>query len=139
MAGFVASNLLRGDVDFWYAEQYPHETAAGLVLDVRGPAEYDAWHIPEAVNIPLQELRGRLDELPRSRPIYVYCRVGFRSYLAHRILVQEGFEHVATLAGGSKTFSSHHITELTTGRPGAPFVAHAEEAMALLRDALKYA
>jgi Uncharacterized NAD(FAD)-dependent dehydrogenases len=130
MAGFVAANLLKGDIDFWYAEDYPAVTAGHSIIDVRGAAEYAAWHIPGAVNIPLGKLREKRDTLPKDQPILLYCRVGFRSYLAHRILVQSGFSQVRTLAGGSKTFCSHHRTPLCTGRPGIPFVAHAEEKLA---------
>jgi len=130
MAGFVAANLLKGDIDFWYAEDYPEITANSLIIDVRGAAEYETWHIPGAVNIPLGKLREQRDHLPKDQPLLLYCRVGFRSYLAHRILVQSGFSRVKMLAGGSKTFCSHHRTPLCTGRPGMPFVPHAEEQMA---------
>jgi NADPH-dependent 2,4-dienoyl-CoA reductase/sulfur reductase-like enzyme/rhodanese-related sulfurtransferase len=134
MAGFVAANLLRGDIDFWYAEDYPQAIADGVLVDVRGAAEYKAWHIPEAINIPLGSLRTRLPELAPDKAIYLYCRVGFRSYLAHRVLVQSGFTAVRTLAGGSKTFCSFHRTPLCTGRPGVPFVPHAEEKLAARTD-----
>lgn len=144
MAGFVASNLLHGDVNFWYAEDYPEKTATGRIIDVRGVDEYDAWHIPEAINIPLNTIRERLDTLlgdvnDRSQPIFLYCRVGFRSYLAYRILRQAGYTNIATLAGGSKTFTSFHRTPLATGRPGVPFIAHEEEKMAALPGALAHA
>lgn len=130
MAGFVAANLLRGEVDFWYAEDYPAVADDGVIIDVRSALEYNAWHIPDAVNVPLGELRARLAELPRHKPLLLYCRVGFRGYLAYRVLIQSGFTRVKTLAGGSKTFCSHHRTPLCTGRPGVPFVPHAEEKMA---------
>lgn len=130
MAGFIGSNLLNGDIDFWYAEDYETISAEGIIIDVRSALEYQTWHIPGAVNIPLGSLRGRLAELPKDKPLHVYCRVGFRSYLAHRILTQSGFSRVKTLAGGSKTFCSFHRTPLCTGKPGIPFVAHAEERLA---------
>ncbi len=130
MAGFVAANLLKGDVNFWYAEDYPQSMKGSLIIDVRSQGEYQVWHIPEATNIPLGQLRAQLASLPKDKPIFVYCRVGFRSYLAYRILVQSGFNQVKTLAGGSKTFCSFHRTSLCTGRPGIPFVAHAEEQLA---------
>ncbi len=130
MAGFIASNLLKGDIEFWYAEDYPAITEGSMIIDVRGTKEYETWHIPEAINIPLGKLRSQLDKLPKDQPLFLYCRVGFRSYLAHRILVQSGFSKVKTLAGGSKTFCSFHRTPLCTGRPGIPFVPHAEEKLA---------
>jgi rhodanese-related sulfurtransferase len=129
MAGFIAANLLRGDIDFWYAESYP-QLSPGTIVDVRGEFEFKAWHIPGAVNIPLGQLRSRMQEIPADKPVYLYCRVGFRSYLAYRILVQSGYQQVKSLAGGSKTFCSFHRTPLCTGRPGLPFVAHAEEQLA---------
>jgi len=113
MAGFVAANCLKGDVVMWYAEDFPVKTEKGLILDVRSPGEYDHWHIPGAVNIPLGKLRSQADSLPRDRPIYVYCRVGFRSYLAYRLLRQRGLEKLSMLAGGSLTFHSVHGTTLS--------------------------
>lgn len=142
MAGFVAANMLRGDVAFWYAEEYPEKTSAGIIVDVRSDLEYEAWHIPGAINIPLNETRERLVEvaaLAQDRPIFVYCRVGFRSYLVHRILKQNGFAQVYTLAGGAKTFVSYHRNELATGEPGIPFVSYAEEDLAKTPGALEHA
>jgi NADPH-dependent 2,4-dienoyl-CoA reductase/sulfur reductase-like enzyme/rhodanese-related sulfurtransferase len=139
MAGFVASNVLRGDVKFWYAEQYPAIAEKGIIIDVRSRQEYDKWHIPGAVNIPLRALRERIGEIPDEGPVLLYCRVGFRSYLAYRILCQSGFEQATVLAGGSKTFNCYHRTILATGKPGVPFVAHAEEEMAEMPEALNNA
>ena len=107
MAGFVGANLLKGDLDLWYAEDFPARTAEGVVLDVRGPAEFAAGHVPGAVNIPLARLRERVGELPAGRPVFVYCKVGFRSYLAMRLLRQRGCA-VCTLAGGFDTFRAWH-------------------------------
>lgn len=106
MAGFVAANVLLGDVDFWYAEEHPEKTAEGTILDVRGPQEYEEGHIPRAVNIPLPRLRSSLERIPRDKPVFVYCKVGFRSYLAYRILRQRGFR-AASLAGGLLTFGTY--------------------------------
>ncbi|WP_417535148.1 FAD-dependent oxidoreductase [Methylophaga sp.] len=129
IAGFVAANLLQGDIDFWYAEEFD-SISDGLIVDVRSEKEFNTWHIEGAINIPLASLRQKLQSLPVNSPIYLYCRVGFRSYLAHRVLVQSGFKQVKTLAGGSKTFCSFHKTPLCTGKPGLPFVAHAEDLLA---------
>ncbi len=131
MAGFVAANLLRGDVEFWYAEDFPERTQDAFILDVRSPAEYETWHIPGAANIPLGRLRSRLDRIPRDRRVLLYCKVGFRSYLAYRLLKQNGFDRVATLAGGSMTFCSYHPTSVCTGLPEPPLLAYAEEKMAV--------
>jgi NADPH-dependent 2,4-dienoyl-CoA reductase/sulfur reductase-like enzyme/rhodanese-related sulfurtransferase len=107
MAGFVASNLLQGDLHLWYAEDYPARTDGGVLVDVRGPKEFEQWHIPGALNIPLGKLRARLGELPKDKPLFLNCKVGFRSYLAYRLLLQHGF-NVATLAGGANTFRAWH-------------------------------
>ena len=139
MAGFIASNFLRGDLNFWYAEDFPEQVSNGILLDVRSQKEFEKWSIPGAINIPLRELRSRLHELQKDQPIYTYCRVGFRSYLAYRILIQREFENVAMLAGGSKTFNCFCRTVLATGKPGIPFVSHAEEKLAEMPNALKNA
>jgi NADPH-dependent 2,4-dienoyl-CoA reductase/sulfur reductase-like enzyme/rhodanese-related sulfurtransferase len=139
MAGFIAANVLRGDLKLWYAEDYPEETRDGIIVDVRTTVEYQKWHIPEAIHIPLRQLRQRYAEIPRQSPVFLYCRVGFRSYLAYRMLSQLGYEQVSTLAGGSKTFMSYHRTELSDGRPGVSFVAYAEEELAKTREGIEHA
>ncbi|MEI6564431.1 MAG: FAD-dependent oxidoreductase [bacterium] len=108
MAGFIGSNLLSGDLVLWYAEDYPTETKEGVILDVRSPQEFAHWHIPGAVNLPLGKLRAQIDTIPKDKAVYLYCKVGFRSYLAYRILSQRGIKPLATLAGGSLTFCSVH-------------------------------
>lgn len=128
MAGFLATNLLQGDVQFWYPEDHPDKTKSGTVLDVRTQTEHDTWHIPGSVHIPLRELRGRLDELKAlPGPFFIYCLSGFRSYLAYRIVYQAGHADSSTLAGGVKTFNSFHRTKLATGKRTQPFVSHAED------------
>lgn len=107
MVGFIGSNLLRGDVEMWYAEDFPAVTTQGQVLDVRTPKEYHNGHIPGALNVNVDTLRESLDQLPRDRILYAYCRVGFRSYLAYRLLVQQGFQ-VRSLSGGILSFISQH-------------------------------
>jgi rhodanese-related sulfurtransferase len=118
LAGFIAGNVLRGDLMQWYAEDYPAGVADGTLLDVRNADEFAAWRLPGAVNIPVGELRGRLAELADldpQRPLYVYCLSGFRSYLATRLLMQSGFQRVANLAGGVKTFRLVHPSLVTAG------------------------
>jgi NADPH-dependent 2,4-dienoyl-CoA reductase/sulfur reductase-like enzyme/peroxiredoxin family protein/rhodanese-related sulfurtransferase/TusA-related sulfurtransferase len=131
MAGFVGANLLRGDVAFWYAEDYPERTAEAFLLDVRSPEEYESWHIPGAVNIPLGRLRRERDRVPRDKAVRVYCKVGFRSYLAHRILVQSGYRDVATLSGGTLTFRAWHRPPARQDPvEGIPSVFYGEEQQA---------
>ena len=94
-AGMIAANALRGDmpVVHWGAAE------GGFLLDVRDPAELAAESVPGALNIPVRQLRARLAELPRDREIHVFCRSGQRSYLATRILLQNGFR-VRNVSGG---------------------------------------
>jgi NADPH-dependent 2,4-dienoyl-CoA reductase/sulfur reductase-like enzyme/rhodanese-related sulfurtransferase len=105
MAGFVAAGLLRGehpqiDVDAILDARPGREP---FLLDVRTPKEFVEGHIPNAVNIPVDELRSRLGEVPRAREIAAYCQVGQRGYLATRILLQNGFQ-AANVSGGFKTY-----------------------------------
>jgi NADPH-dependent 2,4-dienoyl-CoA reductase/sulfur reductase-like enzyme/rhodanese-related sulfurtransferase len=105
MAGFVAAGMLRGDhpqSDLDAVLALPAEDRP-LLLDVRTAQEFAQGHIPGAVNVPVDELRSRLDEVPRDREIAVYCQVGQRGYLAARILKQEGYP-VTNLGGGYKTY-----------------------------------
>ncbi|MCE9612768.1 MAG: FAD-dependent oxidoreductase [Lentisphaerae bacterium] len=107
MAGFIGANLLNGDLEPWYAEDYPAAREDGIIVDVRPKADYEAAHVPGARHVPLPELRARLGELPADKTIYLYCKIGFRSYLAMRILTQRGFK-VRSLAGGFDTFRAWH-------------------------------
>jgi NADPH-dependent 2,4-dienoyl-CoA reductase/sulfur reductase-like enzyme/rhodanese-related sulfurtransferase len=105
MAGFVAGGLLRGDhpqVDVEAVLAAPPGRRPFLV-DVRTPQEFAGGHMPGAVNIPVDELRPRLDELPREKEIAVYCQVGQRGYLATRILRQAAFA-AANVGGGYKAY-----------------------------------
>ena len=100
-AGMIAANSLRGDQPLAAWKQLLPDSA--LLVDVRDPDEFDEGHIPGAVNLPLNELRARLGELPRDRELWLYCRVGQRGYYAARILMQHGFK-VKNLSGGYLTY-----------------------------------
>jgi NADPH-dependent 2,4-dienoyl-CoA reductase/sulfur reductase-like enzyme/rhodanese-related sulfurtransferase len=105
MAGFVAAGLLRGDhpqVDVTDVVSQPGDQRPFL-LDVRTPREYAAGHLPQSVNIPVDDLRSRLGELPQDQEIAVYCHVGKRGYLATRILQQEGL-HAKNISGGYRNY-----------------------------------
>lgn len=106
IAGFVAANHLRGDVDVVHWEEW-HERQAGeeppFVIDVRPPAMAAVGTVPGAVNIPLSQLRSRLDELPRDREIWVHCAIGQTGYYATRILKQYGFA-ARNLSGGITSY-----------------------------------
>ena len=94
-AGMVAADTLRGDMPLSHWDS----AGDGFLLDVRQPVELAVEQVPGAVNIPLGQLRSRLDELPRDREIHVICRSGQRAYYATRILLQNGFK-ARTVSGG---------------------------------------
>lgn len=107
MAGYVGSNVLNGDVRtaYWY-EAMNADISRTFLLDVREPSEYQKGHIPNAVNIPLDQIRSRLKEIPKDKEIIVNCQVGLRSYIGARIMMQNGFDNVRNLSGGYKTYSA---------------------------------
>ena len=102
-AGFVAANMLSGDMAICHVEDMSNPSDTQFLLDVRTGAEVEAGTIPGAVNIPVDDLRGRLDELPKDKELLVFCQVGLRGYLACRILTQNGFT-CRNLTGGYKTY-----------------------------------
>lgn len=103
MLGFVAGGVLRGDHPQVQWDQIAPTAGTEFLLDVRTPKEYSDGHIPGAINIPVDELRNRLSELPRDRKITAYCQVGQRGYLATRLLLAAGFD-VVNLSGGYRTY-----------------------------------
>ena len=103
LAGMAASNLLAGDLALWRAADLRHPDPRAVLVDVRSVAEFRSGHLPGARNIPHTELRQRLAEIPAGRPLLVYCASGFRSYLALRVLRQNGWPDVRSLSGGLST------------------------------------
>ena len=121
MAGYVIGNVRSGLV-----EQYYWDEADGLsdrkdviLLDVRTEGEYQNGHIPGTVNIPLDELRNRLSELDRGKILYVNCQSGLRSYLACRILSQNGFS-CKNLAGGYRFYEYVKTDRTYDAAPAGP-------------------
>ncbi|MEM9368183.1 MAG: FAD-dependent oxidoreductase [Planctomycetota bacterium] len=102
MAGFIASNVLRGDHPIVHVNEIPAPSDHAWI-DVRTVKEFEAGHIPHATNIPIEGLPERLQELSRDRPLFVYCRVGQRGYMATRFLNQHGFQ-ARNLSGGYLTY-----------------------------------
>ncbi len=118
MAGFVASNVVRGEVKVWHwhdAEKLKEEGAT--IVDVRSPILHAEGCVPGAINIPIVQLREKLNELPKDKPIYLHCITGFTSYIAYRILKQHGYDP-RNLTGGYKIYriatleKGAHIGEL---------------------------
>ncbi len=119
LAGMFAENVLQGTTRLWYAQDVEQVLGTALVLDTRSRAEFASGHLAGALNIPHNELRGRLDEVVQAaagRPVRAMCASGLRSYLAHRVLVQNGFDS-ATLSGGIRTLAAalgHRASDLIT-------------------------
>jgi len=105
IAGYVASNIISGKMPVVYWEDIKTADLEKItLLDVRTTEEFSLGSIPGAVNIPLDDLRGRLKEIPTDKPIYVFCQVGLRGYLAQQILLGNGFKEVSNLSGGFKSY-----------------------------------
>ncbi|MDA7026750.1 CoA-disulfide reductase [Bacillus sp. CLL-7-23] len=106
MAGYVAANILEGGLETvqWHKIDEIVENG-GFLIDVREPHERKQGFIKGSLNIPLSEIRDRLEEIPKDQPIYVACQVGLRGYLAVRILNGNGYQAI-NLDGGWKTYSS---------------------------------
>ncbi len=100
IAGYAAANILDGTVKVRHFDELEKDA---YVLDVRTPGESGRASIPDAKNIYVDKLRERLNELPRDKTINLYCAVGVRSYIACRILQQNGFD-VRNLPGGIITY-----------------------------------
>lgn len=122
MAGFVAENILNKKSWIIQWRELAELPADTIRIDVRTHDEYKLGTIPGFINIPVDELREHLDELPKEKPIVVTCAVGLRGYLAYRILVQNGFKHVRNLSGGYKTWSvaTAPIKEIVSHKPEIP-------------------
>lgn len=115
-AGFVAANVLRNEARICHAADVANPGPGQLLLDVRTAAEVQQGTIPGSINIPLDDLRSRLGELPRDKEILAFCQVGLRGYLACRLLSQNGFA-CRNLSGGYKTYC--HVVGRTSGKPEA--------------------
>ncbi|HPC40432.1 MAG TPA: FAD-dependent oxidoreductase [Spirochaetota bacterium] len=106
IAGFTAENILDGltRTIHWHEIGGLDPTSA-MLIDVRTAGEFKTGTIPGAINIPVDELRSRLGDLPRDKKIVIFCAVGLRGHVAARMMLQSGFDDVRNLAGGYKTYS----------------------------------
>ncbi|MCL2285084.1 MAG: FAD-dependent oxidoreductase [Firmicutes bacterium] len=110
MAGFVIENLLTDKVKHFHWHDVNNLPSDGSVtlLDIRTQVEYESGAINGFINIPLNELRNRLNELDKSKPVYVTCQIGIRGYVAARILTQNGFD-VYNLSGGYRLYRNVYL------------------------------
>ena len=111
ISGYVAGNILSGKMTplYWREMQQADKSQVTLV-DVRTPDEYALGTIPGAINIPLDNLRERLADIPENKPVYLFCGVGLRGYLASNILKSKGYPDVRNLIGGLKTYKAATAT-----------------------------
>lgn len=111
ISGYVAGNILSGKMTplYWREMQQADKSQVTLV-DVRTPDEYALGTIPGAINIPLDNLRERLADIPENQPVYLFCGVGLRGYLASNILKSKGYPDVRNLIGGLKTYKAATAT-----------------------------
>lgn len=107
LSGYVAGNILSGKMTpLYWRELRDADLNRVTLVDVRTPDEYSLGNIDGSVNIPLDDMRERLDEIPADKPVLVYCGVGLRGYLASNILKENGFADVKNLIGGLKTYKA---------------------------------
>lgn len=111
ISGYVAGNILSGKMTplYWREMQQADKSQVTLV-DVRTPDEYALGTIPGAINIPLDNLREHLADIPENKPVYLFCGVGLRGYLASNILKSKGYPDVRNLIGGLKTYNAATAT-----------------------------
>ncbi len=105
-AGMVAADVLRGDMPLSHWDSAKDE----FLLDVREPVELAVEGVAGSLNIPMSQLRTRLDELPRDREIHVFCRSGQRAYYATRVLLQNGFK-ANTVSGGMLSLAHNYLLD----------------------------
>lgn len=119
IAGYVASNIISGAMPaITWRELLATDRSSVMLLDVRTAEEFSFGSLPGAVNIPLDDLRERMQELPKEKEIIVFCAVGLRGYLAQRILRGHGYTAVRNLIGGYKTFATANAP---IGKPNLPY------------------
>ncbi|MBR3982475.1 MAG: FAD-dependent oxidoreductase [Bacteroidaceae bacterium] len=107
ISGYVAGNILCGKMTpLYWRELQDADLSKVMLVDVRTPEESALSAVPGAVNIPLDDLRERMGEIPKDRPIYLFCEVGLRGYLASNILKGHGYKDVRNLVGGLKTYKA---------------------------------
>lgn len=114
VSGYVAGNILCGKMTpLYWRELRDADLGKVTLVDVRTADEYELGHIDGAVNIPLDDMRERMSEIPSGKSVYVYCGVGLRGYLASNILKENGYKDVRNLIGGIKTYRAATETPAT--------------------------
>ena len=106
IAGYTAANIINGSMPvITWRQLLAMDISGRLLIDVRTAEEFALGTIPGAINIPLDDLRDRLDEIPKDQEIIIFCAVGLRGYLATRILLGHGYGRVLNLSGGYRVYA----------------------------------
>lgn len=104
IAGYVASNVISGAMPVITWRELQEEKDKVVLIDVRTEEEFSFGSMPGAVNVPLDDIRKRLDDIPKEKPVVLFCAIGLRGYLAVRILMGLGYRNVRNLLGGTKLY-----------------------------------
>ena len=111
VAGYVAGNILSGKMQpLYWRELQTADLSKVTLIDVRTPDEFALGALKGAINIPLDDMRERMKEISQDKPVYLYCGVGLRGYLASNILLQNGFKEVKNLIGGLKLYKAATVS-----------------------------
>lgn len=112
MVAMTAENVLLGKTRFIYVDELEKEAPEAVqIIDVRDPMEREMGLIEGSVNIPLNQLRSKLDQVSKDKKVVVHCAIGLRGYIADRILRQAGFDNIYNLAGGYTTYSNYKCSD----------------------------
>lgn len=121
ITGYVAGNILSGKMTpLYWRELREADLSEVTLVDVRTPDEFALGSLEGAVNIPLDDMRERMSEIPKDKPVFLFCGVGLRGYLASNILKANGYADVRNLIGGLKTYLSAVKPVVSSGWSCAP-------------------
>lgn len=137
IAGYVASNIISGAMPIITWRELVQQKNEVMLIDTRTPEEFSFGSIPGAINIPLDDLRDRMSEVPTSKPIVLFCAVGLRGYLAQRILMGNGYRNVRNLSGGYKLYSAAVAPVPVPDKVATPQVGPIESMVSSSKEPLK--
>lgn len=137
IAGYVASNIISGAMPIITWRELVQQKNEVMLIDTRTPEEFSSGSIPGAINIPLDDLRDRMSEVPASKPVVLFCAVGLRGYLAQRILMGNGYRNVRNLSGGYKLYSAAVAPVPVPDKVAIPQVNSIESTVSSSKEPLK--
>ena len=137
IAGYVASNIISGAMPIITWRELVQQKNEVMLIDTRTPEEFSFGSIPGAINIPLEDLRDRMSEVPTSKPVVLFCAVGLRGYLAQRILMGNGYRNVRNLSGGYKLYSAAVAPVPVPDKVATPQVGPIESMVSSSKEPLK--